>query len=144
MARGERTLFEQAQAIARITGWPFPEPVVAVEAQPALSWEQELSAVPAGAVRARGAAPAEANPPRRVPWRELSGIESAEGPRACAPARAEARASSPPRSFENWKKLIAGSKFKSMPGFGTYQKGKIGLQDHGNMVWYRNVMIRKL
>lgn len=45
---------------------------------------------------------------------------------------------------DNWKKLIAGSKFKTMPGFGTYQKGKIGLQDHGNMVWYRNVMIRKL
>ena len=43
-----------------------------------------------------------------------------------------------------WKKLIAGSKFKTMPGFGTYQKGKIGLQDHDNMVWYRNVMIRKL
>ncbi|HOZ68333.1 MAG TPA: DUF1080 domain-containing protein [Chitinophagaceae bacterium] len=43
-----------------------------------------------------------------------------------------------------WKKLVAGSKFSKMPGFGTYQKGKIGLQDHGNMVWYRNVMIRKL
>jgi len=43
-----------------------------------------------------------------------------------------------------WKKLVAGSKFKSMPDFGTYKKGKIGLQDHGNMVWYRNVMIRKL
>lgn len=45
---------------------------------------------------------------------------------------------------ENWKKMIAGSKFKSMPAFGTYTKGKIGLQDHGNMVWYRNVMIKKL
>ena len=26
---------------------------------------------------------------------------------------------------DNWKKLIAGSKFKDMPGFGTYKKGKI-------------------
>jgi hypothetical protein len=43
-----------------------------------------------------------------------------------------------------WKKLVAGSKFKAYPDFGTYKKGKIGLQDHGNMVWYRNVMIRKL
>lgn len=43
-----------------------------------------------------------------------------------------------------WKKLVAGSKFSSMPDFGTYKVGKIGLQDHGNMVWYRNVMIRKL
>ncbi len=45
---------------------------------------------------------------------------------------------------DNWKKLVAGSKFKTMTGFCTYQRGKIGLQDHGNMVWYRNVMIRKL
>jgi len=44
----------------------------------------------------------------------------------------------------NWKTLVAGSKFKTMPGFGTYQKGRIALQDHGNMVWYRNIMIRKL
>lgn len=45
---------------------------------------------------------------------------------------------------ENWKKLVAGSKFKEWPGFGTYKKGKIGLQDHGNTVWYRNIMIKKL
>jgi len=45
---------------------------------------------------------------------------------------------------ENWKKMVAGSKFKEWPGFGTYKKGKIGLQDHGNTVWYRNIMIKKL
>jgi len=45
---------------------------------------------------------------------------------------------------DNWKKMIAGSKFKTMPGFGTYKKGKIALQDHGNAVWFRNVMIKKL
>jgi Domain of Unknown Function (DUF1080) len=45
---------------------------------------------------------------------------------------------------ENWKKMIAISKFKDMPSFGTYQKGKIALQDHGNDVWYRNIRIRKL
>lgn len=45
---------------------------------------------------------------------------------------------------DNWKKLIAGSKFKDMPGFGTYTKGHISLQDHGNTVWYRNIMIKKL
>ncbi len=45
---------------------------------------------------------------------------------------------------ENWKNLIAGSKFNSMPNFGTYKKGRIALQDHGNMVWFRNIMIRKL
>ncbi len=45
---------------------------------------------------------------------------------------------------DNWKKLIAGSKFKDMPDFGTYKKGRIALQDHGNMVSYRNIRIKKL
>lgn len=45
---------------------------------------------------------------------------------------------------ENWKKLIAGSKFKSMPGFGTFKKGHIALQEHGEEVWYKNIKIRKL
>ncbi len=45
---------------------------------------------------------------------------------------------------DNWKKLVAGSKFKDMPDFGTYKKGHIALQDHGNAVWYRNIMIKKL
>lgn len=45
---------------------------------------------------------------------------------------------------DNWNKMVGGSKFKQWPGFGTYKKGKIGLQDHGDMVWYRNIMIRKL
>lgn len=45
---------------------------------------------------------------------------------------------------ENWKKLVAGSKFKNMPDFAAYKKGKIGLQDHGNTVWFRNIKIRRL
>jgi hypothetical protein len=45
---------------------------------------------------------------------------------------------------DNWKKMVAGSKFKEMPDFGTYKKGKIALQDHGNMVSYRNIRIKKL
>lgn len=45
---------------------------------------------------------------------------------------------------DNWKKLVAGSKFKSMPAFGTYKKGRIALQDHGNMVSFRNIVIRRL
>jgi hypothetical protein len=42
-----------------------------------------------------------------------------------------------------WRKLVAGSKFKNMPGFGTYKKGRIGLQDHGNEVHFRNIKIRR-
>src|SRR3954469_25139050 len=43
-----------------------------------------------------------------------------------------------------WNKLVAGSKFKDMPGFAKSHSGKIALQDHGNEVWYRNIQIKKL
>ena len=45
---------------------------------------------------------------------------------------------------DNWRQLIAGSKFKSMPDFGTFKSGKIALQDHGNAVWFRNIKIKVL
>jgi hypothetical protein len=45
---------------------------------------------------------------------------------------------------DNWIQLVANSKFKTIPGFGTYTKGKIALQDHGDNVWYRNIKIRRL
>jgi hypothetical protein len=45
---------------------------------------------------------------------------------------------------DNWKKLIAGSKFKQWPGFGTFKKGRICLQDHGNMVSFRNIRVKRL
>ncbi|MGZ5133894.1 MAG: 3-keto-disaccharide hydrolase [Flavitalea sp.] len=45
---------------------------------------------------------------------------------------------------DNWSKLIADSKFKSMSDFGKFRKGKIALQDHGNPVWFRNIKIKSL
>ncbi|MCY1511337.1 hypothetical protein D9M68_457530 [compost metagenome] len=45
---------------------------------------------------------------------------------------------------DSWKSLIAGSKFAKWEGFGTYKTGKIALQDHGDVVWFRNIMIKEI
>ncbi|MFZ1706026.1 MAG: family 16 glycoside hydrolase [Saprospiraceae bacterium] len=44
----------------------------------------------------------------------------------------------------DWKQKIAKSKFKDMPVFGTFKKGHISLQDHGDKVWFKNIKIKKL
>lgn len=41
-----------------------------------------------------------------------------------------------------WRAAVAGSKFRDMPLFGTFDRGRIALQDHGDPVWYRNIRIR--
>lgn len=45
---------------------------------------------------------------------------------------------------DNWKTMIAASKFKQWTEFGTFKKGRICLQDHGDNVWYRNIRIKRL
>ncbi len=46
---------------------------------------------------------------------------------------------------DNWKKMIAASKFRQWPGFGTFKKGRLCLQDHGNnMVSFRNIRVKRL
>jgi cytochrome c len=43
-----------------------------------------------------------------------------------------------------WDAMVAGSKFVEMPDFGKARKGHIALQDHGDRVWFRNIMIKPL
>ena len=45
---------------------------------------------------------------------------------------------------DDWKARIAESKWIDMPNYGMEQSGHICLQDHGDLVWYRNVRVRSL
>lgn len=45
---------------------------------------------------------------------------------------------------DHWREMIAISKFKDMKNFGTFSQGKISLQDHGNLVYFKNIKIKKL
>jgi hypothetical protein len=45
---------------------------------------------------------------------------------------------------DDWKAKVAASKFKDSPDYGKMTKGHIVLQDHGNLVTYRNIRIKKL
>lgn len=43
-----------------------------------------------------------------------------------------------------WKQMLPNSKWKDHPQFGTFRKGNIGLQDHGDGISFRNIKLRKL
>ena len=43
-----------------------------------------------------------------------------------------------------WEALVAASKFAPFPRYGRAISGPIGLQDHGRLVWYRNMKIKIL
>jgi len=45
---------------------------------------------------------------------------------------------------EEWKALVQASKFSAWPAYGSADRGHIGLQDHGNRVWFRDVKLRSL
>jgi hypothetical protein len=48
------------------------------------------------------------------------------------------------RGSDDYRAHVAASKFKSTPGFGEAQKGRILLQDHGDAVAFRSIKIREL
>jgi len=48
------------------------------------------------------------------------------------------------RGTPEWKELVATSKYKNYPWFGEATEGRILLQDHGNLVWYKNIKIREI
>ena len=43
-----------------------------------------------------------------------------------------------------WKALVAKSKFAAWPSYGQAMRGHIGLQDHGDVVEFKNIRIREL
>ncbi|MBT8271924.1 MAG: DUF1080 domain-containing protein [Flavobacteriaceae bacterium] len=43
-----------------------------------------------------------------------------------------------------WDRLVSDSKFKDWKGFRKQYTGHIGLQDHGDVVWYRDIKIKRL
>jgi hypothetical protein len=43
-----------------------------------------------------------------------------------------------------WLDAVQGSKFADMQDYGLARTGHIGLQDHGNPVWFRNIRIREI
>jgi hypothetical protein len=45
---------------------------------------------------------------------------------------------------DEWKQALAGSKFADWPRFAKEARGHLGLQDHGDDVWYRNIRVKPL
>ena len=45
---------------------------------------------------------------------------------------------------DEMKQLLAKSKFKENPGYGTSPNGVIMFQHHGQQMWFRNIRVRKL
>ncbi len=49
-----------------------------------------------------------------------------------------------PLHGDEWEKMVENSKFKGWEGFGKFRTGHIGLQDHSDIVSFKNIMIKEL
>ncbi len=49
-----------------------------------------------------------------------------------------------PTAGPGWDAMVEDSKFKGWPLFGKFSSGKIGIQDHGNVVAFRKIKIMEL
>ena len=49
-----------------------------------------------------------------------------------------------PVANDAWNEMVSKSKFNGWEGFGKYTTGKIGVQDHHDIVAFRNIKIKKL
>lgn len=45
---------------------------------------------------------------------------------------------------DDWNEMVENSKFAEFEHFAKYSEGHIGLQDHGNDVWFRNIRIKRM
>ena len=45
---------------------------------------------------------------------------------------------------DDWKSRVAAGKWKDYPAYCSAKKGHISLQDHGSIVWFRNIKLREL
>ena len=45
---------------------------------------------------------------------------------------------------KDWQNRRQNSKWKDFPDYGKFKNGYIGLQDHGNEVWFKNIKIKTL
>lgn len=48
------------------------------------------------------------------------------------------------RNTQMWRALVAYSKYKKWPNFGEFETGHILLQDHGDLVKFKNIKIKEL